>query len=79
MMLDKIGIIGNTQGVNESNNPATKKPAMMSHKLPDFKICVVLSTSLLAVKLLATLLTELVLASAAFAGKLSVNVCLMGA
>ena len=43
-MLDKIGIIGNTQGVNESNKPATKKPAITSHKLPDFKARVVLSS-----------------------------------
>ena len=45
-MLDKIGIIGSTQGVSESNKPATKKLAITNHKLPDFKICVVPSVSL---------------------------------
>ena len=43
-MLDKIGIIGSTQGVNDSNNPATKKPAITSHKLPLFNAEVVLSS-----------------------------------
>ena len=45
MMLDKIGIIGKTQGVRGNNEPATKKPEMTNHKLPDFKTRVVLSVS----------------------------------
>ncbi len=34
MMPDRIGIIGNTQGVNASSNPAPKKNETISKKLP---------------------------------------------
>lgn len=34
MMPDKIGIIGNTQGVNASNSPAPKKKLTINPKLP---------------------------------------------
>src|ERR1019366_227671 len=34
MMPDRIGIIGNTHGVNASNNPAPKKKETISQKLP---------------------------------------------
>ena len=44
-MLDKIGIIGNTQGVKDSNKPAKKKPPTINHKLPLFNAAVVLSSS----------------------------------
>src|SRR3989338_9004883 len=41
MMPDRIGIIGNTQGVNASNSPAPKKKEMISQKLPPLKSCAI--------------------------------------
>src|SRR5450759_1169038 len=37
MMPDRIGIIGNTHGVNASNNPAPKKKETISQKPPFLK------------------------------------------
>src|SRR4030067_2247206 len=37
MMPDRIGIIGNMQGVRESNNPAPKKKETISQKSPPLK------------------------------------------
>ena len=47
MMLDKIGIMGNTQGVMDNNKPAKKKPVIANQTWPDFNNCVLLSASLL--------------------------------
>ena len=63
-MLDKIGIIGNTHGVKDSNKPAAKKPAMTNHKLPLFNAVVVLS-SLLSTRLEAAPVLEPVFTFAA--------------
>src|SRR3989338_1282515 len=41
MMPDRIGIIGNTQGVRASNSPAPKKKETISQKLPPLKSCAI--------------------------------------
>ena len=79
-MLDKIGIIGNTQGVSESNKPATKKPAMISHKLPDFKTCMVVSSLALLLVTGADVAGEARLATLLFVSVVSTEIVfLMGA
>src|SRR3989338_8375664 len=45
MMPDRIGIIGNTQGVKASSSPAPKKKEMISQKLPPLKSCAILEPS----------------------------------
>src|SRR3546814_11131174 len=36
MMLERMGIMGNTQGVSASSRPKPKKPLTISHSLPFF-------------------------------------------
>src|SRR5687768_8321837 len=45
MIPDKIGNMGNTQGVNESSRPMPKKPVRISQKLPVSNICSILLDS----------------------------------
>ena len=45
IMPDKIGIIGNTQGVNDSSKPKPKKLAMIAQKLPPFSTFSILDRS----------------------------------
>src|SRR5574340_845857 len=46
MMPDRIGIIGNTQGVRASNRPAPKKNETISQKLPPLKSLAIWELSL---------------------------------
>ena len=75
MMLDKIGIMGNTQGVMDNNRPAKKKPVMANQTWPDFNNCVLLSVSLLRLVGVAGVLG----AAVAIGSKVTVRVFLIGA
>jgi hypothetical protein len=48
MIDDKIGIIGKTQGVKESNNPKPKNVARIRTKFSLFKLEAIESTSFIA-------------------------------
>jgi hypothetical protein len=78
MMLDKIGIMGNTQGVMDNNRPAKKKPVMANQTWPDFNNCVLLSASLLMLGAVVALVAALG-AAVAIGSKATVRVFLIGA
>ena len=45
IMPDRIGIIGKTHGVNESNNPKPKKEIILNNRFLSFNFCVIESCS----------------------------------
>ena len=49
MMLERIGIIGKTQGVSESSSPKPKKVAIITRALPPARAAAIWSCSLTGV------------------------------